>query len=355
MRLSTLVAAVALFGAACGHPQQKPTDPVAQVGKDVITVADLDKEVGSQLSQMEEQHQQQVYQVKKQAVDKLVQEKLFGQKAKEAGVATADEFLQKKFTEMMAKVPDPSDAELQAEYDKAKAGGQQLPPFDQIKPRIVDYLKQQKIQPQMMAYYEGVKKEANVKILLPPYLPAKKDVEAKGPSMMLASDGQRKAPAGEKDAPITIVEFSDFQCPFCVKAEPTVKQLMAAYPGKIRLIYRDFPLEFHKLAPKAAEASHCAEDQGKYWEMHEKLFAANGALEVDNLKKIARDVGLDGGKFDQCLDSGVKKTVVDENFAAGKKVGVTGTPAFFINGRLLSGALPLEEFKTVIDAELAAK
>ena len=140
MRLSTLVAAVALFGAACGHPQQKPTDPVAQVGKDVITVADLDKEVGSQLSQMEEQHQQQVYQVKKQAVDKLVQEKLFGQKAKEAGVATADEFLQKKFTEMMAKVPDPSDAELQAEYDKAKAGGQQLPPFDQVKPDIARFI-----------------------------------------------------------------------------------------------------------------------------------------------------------------------------------------------------------------------
>jgi protein-disulfide isomerase len=161
---------------------------------------------------------------------------------------------------------------------------------------------------------------------------------------------------GPENAPITIVEFSDFQCPYCARAEPTVKDLMELekYKGKIRLVYRDYPLEFHKLAPKASEAAHCAGDQGKYWEMHGRLFAATPKLEVTDLKAYARELALDAGRFDKCLDSGEKAKVVADHFKAGADAGVRGTPAFFINGRLISGAQPLEAFKTIIDAELAA-
>jgi protein-disulfide isomerase len=245
--------------------------------------------------------------------------------------------------EVAAKVPEPSDEEVRALYDRAKAGGQQLPPLDQVKGEISRFIRNQKGQGALVDYYENLKKEMGIEVLLPAYEPPKVAVDATGPS---------KGPA---NAPVTIVEFSDFECPYCVRAEPTVKDLLAAYPGKIRLVYRDYPLPMHKSAPKAAEAAHCAEDQGKYWEMHARLFASEGKLDLDNLKKYARDVGLDGGKFDQCLDSGEKAKLVEMHKKAGDEVGVTGTPAFFINGRQLSGAQPLDAFKAVVDLELKGK
>jgi protein-disulfide isomerase len=337
---NALIAALVLAAMSCGQPKDKKGEPIAKVGKETITTADLQKEVGSQLEQMEAQYQQQVYQFKKQQLEKLVSDRMFAAKAKEAGLPSAEAFVRKMIDEIVAKVPDPTDADVHSEYDKAKASGQQLPPFEEMRARIATYIKQQKAQPELMAYYEGLKKEMGVEMFLPPYLPPRKTVEAKGPSR------------GEKNAPITIVEFSDFQCPYCVRAEPTVAQLVAAYPGKIRVVYRDYPLPIHPLAPKAAEASHCADDQGKYWEMHDKLFSVDGKLEVENLKKYARDLGLNGDNFDKCLDSGEKAKVVAEHQKAAEGLGVTSTPAFFINGRLVSGAVPLEDFKVVVEAEL---
>jgi protein-disulfide isomerase len=134
-----------------------------------------------------------------------------------------------------------------------------------------------------------------------------------------------------------------------------VKEVLAQYGDKVRLVYRDFPLPMHPRAPKAAEAAHCAGDQGKYWEMHEKLFANPTKLEVGDLKGYGKDVGLDAGKFEKCLDSGEKAKVVESHRKAGEDAGVSGTPAFFINGRLISGAQPAEAFKAIIDEELKTK
>jgi protein-disulfide isomerase len=334
---NALIAALALSAAGCGQPKSNVAQPVAKINGQVITTTDLDKEVGSELQQLEDQYHKQVYQTKRQALEGMIQKRVFEAKAKQAGVASPEELIQKEIT---GKIPDPSDAEIQALYDQAKANGQQLPPIEQVKPDIIRYIKQQKVRGSLMAYYDNLKKEQKVEILLPPYLPPKKDVEAKGPTR------------GPKDAPVTIVEFSDFQCPYCIQAEKTVADVLAAYPGKIRLVYRDFPLPMHPLAPKAAEASHCAETQGKYWEMHDKMFGSEGQLEVDSLKKYAREVGLDGDKFDKCLDSGSQDKIVAENKKAGEALGVNSTPAFFVNGRLLLGAQPIEEFKAIIDAEL---
>jgi protein-disulfide isomerase len=334
----TLLAILALAAAGC-QPKPKPPEPVARIGSENISAAELDKAVGPDLKQLEAQYQQQVYQARRQALEGIIQKKVFEAKAKAAGVETAEALIEK---EVAGKIPDPSDEEVSMLYEQAKASGQQLPPIDQIKPDIIRFIKQQKAQRQLMAYYEDLKKEMKVEVLLPAYLPAKVAVEAKGPAK------------GPKEAPITIVEFSDYQCPFCVKAEKTVVELLAAYPGKIRLVYRDFPLPIHPLAPKASEAAHCADDQGKYWEMHDKLFGVDGKLEVAELKKYARELTLDGDRFDKCLDSGDKAKVVAEHHKAGEEVGVGGTPAFFVNGRLLSGAQPLDEFKKLVDAELAA-
>ncbi len=344
-----VIAAVALFAAACHSPRstqpsssggaQKldPSTPVAKVGGQTINAGELDEAVKRDLNKLEQSYQERVYEIRKQALDGMIRKRLVEAKAKAQGV-TPEELLQKT---VVAKSPEPNDAEIQALYERAKAGGQQLPPLDQVKPDIAKFIKQQKSQQAMNDFYEELKKEANVEVLLPPYLPPKVVVAAEGPSK------------GPQSAPVTIVEFSDFQCPFCVKAEGTVKDLLTAYPEKIRLVYRDFPLPFHKNAQKAAEASHCAADQGKYWEMHDKLFSSQEKLALGDLKGYARDLGLDGAKFDRCLDSGDKGKVVDGSKKAGEEAGVSGTPAFFINGRMLSGAQPLESFKQIVDQEIA--
>jgi protein-disulfide isomerase len=155
---------------------------------------------------------------------------------------------------------------------------------------------------------------------------------------------------------ITVIEYSEFQCPFCERVLPTVKRIMKDYQGKIRWAVRDFPLGFHNRAKPAAVAAHCAKDQGKYWEMYEELFKNQKNLGDDDFKKYAKTIGLDMKKFDECVANPAKKIeIIDNNTRSGEKVGVTGTPAFFVNGRRLSGALPYEEFKKVIDSELAKK
>ncbi len=158
---------------------------------------------------------------------------------------------------------------------------------------------------------------------------------------------------GPSNASITIIEFSDYQCPFCARAEPTIKQVLEKYKDKVLFVYRDFPLSFHQYAQKAAEASECADEQGKFWQYHDKLFENQGALDADSLKKYAKDLGLDTTKFNACLDSGKMAAEVNADFADGQNAGVSGTPAFYINGIELSGAQPFSEFQKIIDKELS--
>jgi protein-disulfide isomerase len=343
-------AAAAVALAACqsprpaqsqGQAQQKqdPATPVAKMGTEVVTAGELDESVKKELAQMDQQYQEQRHELRRQALEGLLRKRAFEAKAKAKGV-TAEEFVNQ---EIVAKIPEPSDEEIRALYERAKAGGQPLPPLDQVKGDIARYIKNQKGQGALAEYYDGLKKEMSIEVLLPPYEPPKVAVDATGPSK------------GPSNAPVTIVEWSDFECPYCVKAEATVKDLLAAYPDKIRLVYRDYPLPMHARAPKAAEAAHCAGDQGKYWEMHGKLFESGNKLDASDLKAHARGIGLDGGKFDKCLDSGEKAKIVEMHKKAGEDAGVSGTPAFFINGRMLSGAQPLDAFKAIVDQELKAK
>ena len=160
---------------------------------------------------------------------------------------------------------------------------------------------------------------------------------------------------GPADAPITIVEFSEYQCPFCGRVTPTLKQLEQKYAGKVRIVFKDFPLPNHAQAPKAAEAAHCAGDQGKYWELHDRLFGDQQHLQVADLKKQAATVGLDQAKFDQCLDSGTHAGIVQADVELGGQMGVQSTPTLYINGRVVTGAQPIGVFETIIDEELARK
>ncbi|MBI2058118.1 MAG: DsbA family protein [Candidatus Yanofskybacteria bacterium] len=167
---------------------------------------------------------------------------------------------------------------------------------------------------------------------------------------------------GEKDAKVVMIEFSDFQCPFCRSFwRDTLPLIKKEYidTGKAKLVYRDFPLSFHPAAQPAAEAAECAKDQNKFWEMHDKIFIeqdkqgdATIQFTATDLKKWASQIGLNAGDFNKCLDSGKKKSEVEKDVADGSNAGVNGTPAFFINGRKLVGAQPFAVFKAAIDAEL---
>ena len=160
---------------------------------------------------------------------------------------------------------------------------------------------------------------------------------------------------GDKNAPVTIVEFSDYECPFCARFyTQTLSQIDEQYikTGKVNLVYRDYPLGFHQQAQKAAEAAECAGEQGKYFDMHDKLFEEGVVGGIASYKQFAGQMGLDQGKFDECLDSGAMAEEVQKDLADGSKYGVQGTPAFFVNGKLISGAQPFPAFQQAIEAEL---
>ncbi len=162
---------------------------------------------------------------------------------------------------------------------------------------------------------------------------------------------------GKKDAPVTIVEFSDYECPFCARFHTqTFGELKKQYidTGKVKFVYRDFPLSFHQNAQKAAEAAECAGNQDKYWEMHEKLFTQGVAGGVTAFKQYAKDIKVKDQKaFEKCLDEGETASEIRKDFSDGQRVGVQGTPAFFVNGQEISGAQPFQVFQQLIDAELA--
>jgi protein-disulfide isomerase len=300
-----------------------------------ITVGDLEKSPGyDKLFELEQQR----YEARRSAVDQLIFQDLIEAEAKKQGAKDGESWLK---TQIDAKIKQPSDAEIQAMFDQAK---DRMPPgatLEQVRPQIVQFLTRQQQSKLVQEMYEPIEKAANIQMSIVEPKKPKKEVEAKGPSR------------GPDNAKVTIVEFSDFQCPFCGRAHDTVEEVMSAYAGKVRLVFRQFPLEFHENAPKAAEAALCANEQSKFWDYHDVLFKNQQKLKVEDLKAHAASMGLDAAKFNECLDSGRMAAVVKEDQAAGSKVGVNGTPAFFINGTMLSGAQPLEEFKKVIDAELA--
>ena len=157
---------------------------------------------------------------------------------------------------------------------------------------------------------------------------------------------------GPQGAPVSIVEFTDFQCPFCGRVNPTLEQVRKVYGDQVRIVWKNFPLDFHKEAPFAHLAALAANEQGKFWELHDKLFVDPQKIKPDQVKQYAKEVGLDLARFEKDVYAPGMKARLDADMAEGKALGVTGTPAFFINGRYLSGAKPFDEFAEAINAEL---
>ena len=159
---------------------------------------------------------------------------------------------------------------------------------------------------------------------------------------------------GNKNAKVTLIEISDFQCPYCERHVPTIEQILKEYGDQVRVVWRHFPLtSIHPYAQKAAEAAECAGEQGKFWEMHDILFDNQSALDTASLKSYAKDLGLNQTQFDSCLDDGKYTSKVQAQAQEAVAAGVTGTPATFVNSQIVKGAYPFDTFKQIIDAELA--
>lgn len=304
---------------------------VATVGGVSISRAELDKAAASQLMSLRQQEDQ----ILRNALEQLVADKLVAAEAAAKGTTPEEVFA----AEVMSKVSEPTDADVDRFYteNQARMNNQ---PKEAIAGRIREYLKSQRAGEVREAYIRGLREKAGVKILLDPY---RVPVSADDDPVL-----------GNANAPVTIVEFSDFQCPFCSRAATTVHDVVKKYgPDKVRLVFRDFPLSIHPLAPKAAEAGACAAEQGKFWEQHDAMFARQDKLAVSDLKETAKTIGLDVAKFNACLDGGKFEAEVKADMAAAESAGISGTPAFFINGRPLTGAVPAEELIAVIDDELS--
>jgi protein-disulfide isomerase len=321
--------------AAQDKDSSQSAEPMAVLSGQPITQDQLPPAEQAQLQKM----MQQVYGVRHRALESVLDQKLVANEAKKKGVS-ADDLLK---AEVDSKIEDPTEDQVTAYYQANQGHINQ--PFDEVKDKIRQGLKDQAIQKARILYVQGLMQAAvndgDLVIMLRP------------PKVEISVDPARLR--GDSKAPVTIVEFSDFSCPYCRKVESTLTELLAKYPGKVRLGYRDFPLrQIHPQAQLAAEASRCAEDQGKYWEYHDFLFANPDKQGRDDLMEGARTLKLDDKKFDECLSSGRFKPQIDQDIQLGTRVGMVATPGFFVNGIFLDGAQPAAAFEQVIDQELSA-
>jgi protein-disulfide isomerase len=304
-------------------------EPVATVAGQPISRADLEKHTKAKLIEIDNER----YEALREGLDELIASELIKLEAKARGIT--QQALEQQ--EIEAKAAAPTDAEIQQVYDANKE--QLNDTLENVKGRIVEYLKAYKTEERRSAFVEELKGKYKTAVLLrPPVV----EVDTAG----------RPQRGGGANAPVTIIAFSDYECPFCKRAEGAVAQVLKTYGNKVRYVHRDFPLPMHPHARPAAEAAGCANSQGKFWEYHDKLFASDD-LGTEKLQAMATEVGLDRAKFDDCLSKQPFEAAIEKDIADGTTVGVTGTPAFFINGRMLSGAQPFENFKEVIDDELA--
>lgn len=306
------------------------TGVAAKVSGTEITYSMLDEKAAARLVRLKTQ----AYEIRKQTLDEMIDTKLLEAEAEKRGI-TVDELLAAEAT-----AAEVTDEEARAFFEANPPRGEM--DFERMKPRIKDYMKKKNQQEARAAFITGLRDAAGVEVFLEPlrFDVAFSDVDPI---------------KGTKAAPIQIIEYSDFQCPYCSRVNPTLAKVQETYGDKVAIAFRNFPLPMHKEAPRAGEASYCAQDQGKFWEYHDVLFQNQRAQKDDDLKKYATEAGLDAAAFETCLTSNKYKERVDNDKKSGEMVGVSGTPAFFINGVFVNGARPFEAFAEVIDDEIKRK
>jgi predicted DsbA family dithiol-disulfide isomerase/Skp family chaperone for outer membrane proteins len=324
---------------------QSGSKTVAVVNGENITEDDLNKAAAADLQnlelkrmQAEANYNRDKSDIMERSLNELMETKLLAAEAAKRKV-TPEQLLQ---TEVETKAPVPTPEEIKQFFDDNRA---RIPPqvtYEQAEPQLREYLIGQRIQDLREEFFTKLKKDYAVRSF---FEPVRFDIVTAGfPSR------------GPANALVTIVEFSDFQCPFCGNLYPVMKEIETKYKDTVRIVYRQFPLtSIHPFAQKAAEAALCAKDQNKFWEYHDSLFENQQALDVDALKTRAVNLQLDTAAFNQCLDSGKQADAISKDILEGNKVGVTGTPALYINGRPYRQDTSFEALSKIIDEEAQRK
>jgi protein-disulfide isomerase len=323
-------AVIGLASLAFGQNSTESTT-VAEVNGERISAQELMQAGGDSLANLESQ----TFRLKEQKLEQVIGDHLFAAEAARRKIS-ADALTEQEVTSKIAAVtPD----EIHNVYELNKAKLQK--PEPEMTEFIRNYLGDQRIAARRAEFIRELRAKAKVTSYLTPPPPLRLAVVAKGPSR------------GPADAPITIIEFEDFQCPFCKKAQSIFEEVRLRYQDKVKFVHRDFPLdELHPTTSRTHEAARCAEQQQKFWPYRDVLYKNAPTASVDQLTAYAREVGADVTAFAQCLKEERFKSEVAQDRVEGDRLGISGTPAFFINGRLLSGAQPESEFVRVIEEEL---
>lgn len=340
---TTLATGAILLALSCSTPAQQQaagqagSDVAARVGDRTITLKELDDRWRQNDPAQQAQALNQLYEGRRGALEAIVAQMLIEQAAKGKGMAV------EPYTEaeVASRIKPITEGQIVSFFQENQAQ-MQGQPLQAMTTPIRNYLEEQERANAYRAFVNDLKKA--------------------GPAVTMVLDAPRSEVAvdagdpflGAATAPVTIVEFSDFQCPFCQRVVPTLKQVQQKYGDRVRIVWKDFPLtQIHPQAFDAARAGNCAQEQGKFWEFHDQLFANQGALEIEALKRYAAAAGLDGARFAQCVDSGKYQARVQAGLEAGGRLGIGSTPTTFINGRVVTGAQPLDVFVGIIDEELA--
>jgi protein-disulfide isomerase len=308
-----------------------------QADKAVLAVVDGkpivedDLDIRGKLLQLEQQR----YEVTLQAVEDVIAERLLEAEAGRRGV-TLEALLE---NEIHSKVKDPTNLEVETFYEQQKQRIRR--PLEDVRAQVAEGLKALQARQLHDELVANLREKSKVEVRLePPRVPVE------------LSQAPLRGPA---DAPVTIVEFSDFQCPYCKGIQPVIQQLRERYPEQVNWRFKDLPLTaIHPGAQSAAEAARCAGEQGKFWEYRDALFKAD-QVTLDMHKGVAESLGLDGEPFMRCMASGKYREAVETDGQEAEALGISGTPTFVINGIVLAGAQPLEEFTRVIESELSRK
>ncbi len=300
---------------------------VATVGSRPITEGEVESRIKPQLAVMESQ----IYALKRKTIQSIADDYLLQQAANESHLSVAEYMKRQGGTSAV------SDEDAQKYYGQHKAQYRQ--PYAQVRASILETILAQREQARRGTILAKLRSRDPLKVMIDP------------PRVELKVAGHPER--GPADAPVTIAEFGDFQCPFCNRVIPTLTGLREKYGDQLKIVFFDFPLGFHAHAMDAAKAARCADDQHKFWEYHDALFADQSKLAPADLKATAARLGLDRAKFAACFDRGGHQEAIQRDAAEGRQFGVTGTPSFFIDGRPLTGAQPQSEFEGVIDDELA--
>lgn len=322
------------LASGCSADPSAKDDVLATIDGNPVTLSDVEARIGGRLTALDHEYHKHRYEMIESALQDVIRDQLVEQAAAARGVP-AEELMASE-VDSHAQV---TEEEVAAWYEQNRAalGGRSL---EELSGPIRQFLRDAKREQALKALTDSVRQGTEVVVLLDPF---RVDLNNEGSPAL-----------GREDARVTLVEFSDFECPYCARFYRTLKQLRENYGDRLRIVYRQFPINTHPNAYRAAEASLCAHDQGRFWELHDAMFQDQDQLDSASLTETAERIGLDMQQFEACLESASHTEQIERDIAEGERLGVTGTPAIFVNGIALApGAPAYSVVARAIDEELS--